>query len=228
MKKTKKFTILILVILFLCACNKKEEYKINEDILLTGTIQVKEIINEGKKAKVTYLELEKAITINDKTISKIELNTEQELKNDTKATIKGKIEDSGNLSVLDLDYIFSVTDIDNVLSYVNSFTNGSFSFSIPANLIKICTVREIENGFIIYSKSNLEVGGEIMTIKAVTSSDFKELQNTNIQMEKVKSDSKKTIVIIYPTSNEYKEEFKDEYEQIGDQINTIKNTITIK
>ena len=215
MKKTKKFTILILVILFLCACNKKEEYKINEDILLTGTIQVKEIIKEGKKAKVTYLELEKAITINDKTISKIELNTEQELKNDTKATIKGKIEDSGNLSVLDLDYIFSVTDIDNVLSYVNS-------------LIKICTVREIENGFIIYSKSNLEVGGEIMTIKAVTSSDFKELQNTNIQMEKVKSDSKKTIVIIYPTSNEYKEEFKAEYEHIGDQINTIKNTITIK
>ena len=228
MKKIKKVTILVLIILLLCACSKSEEYKINEDVLLSGTIQVKEIIKEGKKAKVTYLELEKAITINNKTISKIELNTEQELKNNTKATITGKIEDSGNLSVLDLDYIFSVTDIDNVLSYINSFTNSSFSFSIPSNLIKQCTVKEIENGFIIYSKSNLDVGGEVMTIKAVTPSEFRELQNSDIQIEKVKSDQKKTIVITYPTSNEYKEEFKEEYEQIGNQINAIKDTITIK
>ena len=228
MKKIKKFTILSLIILFLCACNKKEEYKINEDVLLSGTIQVKEIIKEGQKAKVTYLELEKAITIHDKSISKIELNTEQELKNNTKATIKGKIEDSGNLSILDLDYIFSVTDIDNVLSYVNSFSNANFSFSIPSNLIKQCTVKEIENGFTIYSKSNMDVGGEVMTIKAVTPQEFQNLQSSDIQLEKVKSDQNKIILITYPTSNEYKEEFKEEYEQIGNQINAIKNTITIK
>lgn len=228
MKKIKSFGIIILMILLLSACNKKEKIKINEEVLLTGTIQVKEIIKEGQKAKVTYLELEHAITIEDKTISKIELETEQDLKENTKATIKGKIEDSGNLSILDLDYIFSVTDIDNIFSYVNTFSNKDFSFSIPSQIIKQCTVQEFDNGFTIYSKSNMDAGGEVLSIKSVTMEEYKTLQNSNQYIEKVKSDQKKIIIVTYPTTNEYKEEYKKEYEQIGNQIGTIKNSITIK
>lgn len=228
MSKIKNSVIVILMILLLSACDKKESFKINDEVLLTGTIQVKEIMKEGEKTKVTYLELEHAITINDKTINKIELNTDQELKENTKTTIKGKIEDSGNLSILDLDYIFSVTDIENVLSYVNTFGNDDFSFSIPSNLIKQCTVKEIENGFIVFSKNNMDVGGEVLTIKSVTPAEYKILQDNEQYIEKVKSDRNKIIVITYPMTNQFKDEYKEEYEQIGNQIGNIKKTVTIK
>lgn len=230
MKKIRRIFTLIISIIFITSCaNTGNKFEINDEVTLEGKITTSEIIKDGKKEKINLLELEKPIIINNKKVYKIEIDFDKELKETDKVTITGTIKSGSELSVLNLDYIFDATDIDNVLSYVNTFSNKDFSMTIPTSIIKITTVEELENGFIVYSTSNMESGGEVFRVLSVTSKEFKELRdNKEKSIEKITSDNDKTIVIIYPTTTEYDEENQKEYETIGNEIARIKNNIKIK
>ena len=230
MKKLNKIATLLISIIFISACtNNSNKYKVDEEVTLNGTIKNKQVIVDGETKEVSILELEKPITIGDKTFHQIELDSDKKLKDSSDVSIQGVIKDGGKASILDLDYLFDVNDINNVMSYVNTFSNSDFSMTIPSSLIKICTIEEIENGFIVYSTSNMDVGGEVFRVISVSTKEFKELQNNeSILTEKISSDKEKAIIIQYPITTEYKEEFAEEYETIGNEMRTIKNNIKIK
>ena len=228
MKKIKKLAMLFISILLLTGCGNSK-YKVEEEVTLNGTIKNKQVIVDGQIKEISVLELEEPITIGDKKFHQIELISDKKLKDQSEVSIKGVIKDGNKASVLDLDYLFDVNDIDNVLSYVNTFSNEYFSLTIPSSLMKLCTVTEIDNGFIVYSTNNMDVGGEVFRVLSVTSKEFRELQNDDsVLIEKISSDKEKTIIIEYPKTTEYKDEYADEYESIVNQINTIKNNIKIK
>lgn len=228
MKKIKKLAMLFISILLLTGCGNNK-YKVEEEVTLNGTIKNKQVIVDGQIKEISVLELEEPITIGDKKFHQIELISDKKLKDQSEVSIKGVIKDGNKASVLDLDYLFDVNDIDNVLSYVNTFSNEYFSLTIPSSLMKLCTVTEIDNGFIVYSTNNMDVGGEVFRVLSVTSKEFRELQNDDsVLIEKISSDKEKTIIIEYPKTTEYKDEYADEYESIVNQINTIKNNIKIK
>lgn len=230
MKKFKKLATLFTLVIFLSACtNNSNKFKVDEEVTLNGTIKNKQVIIDGETKEVSVLELEKPITIGDKMFYQIELDSDKKLKDNTDVSIKGVIKDGDKASVLDLEYLFDVNDIDNVMSYVNTFSTDDFSMTIPSSLIKIITIEETENGLIVYSTSNMDVGGEVFRVLSVTTKEFKTLQNNdNILTEKISSDKEKTIIIQYPITTEYKEEYAEEYEMIGNEIRTIKNNIKIK
>ena len=128
-----------------------------------------------------------------------------------------------------MDYLFSITDIDNLLSIVNTYSNDTFSITIQKDLIKISTVTKIENGFFIYSSNNMNNGGEVFRIIAVTNKEFQDLRkNNNITIEKVVSNKENTIIIIYPTTDEYSEEYQDDYEKIVNSVEEIKQNVKLK
>lgn len=227
MKRLKRILSLVAISLLLTNCGK-EKLELNKQVTLTGTVTVKEIKKDDTTTKVSILNLDEPVIIDGDTIHKIELDSDKEIKNNSEITITGTLK-SNSGSAIDLDYSFEVLDVDDILSYINTFTNEDFSMTIPAEIIKLCTVKQIDNGFVVYSTSNLEMGGEVFRIISVTNEEFKVLnKNENKYIEKITSTKEKTIIIQYPNENveEYKN-FKD-YETIVKKITTIKDNVRLK
>lgn len=227
MKRLKRILSLVAISLLLTNCGK-EKLELNKQVTLTGTVTVKEIKKDDTTTKVSILNLDEPVIIDGDTIHKIELDSDKEIKNNSEITITGTLK-SNSGSAIDLDYSFEVLDVDDILSYINTFTNEDFSMTIPAEIIKLCTVKQIDNGFVVYSTSNLEMGGEVFRIISVTNEEFKILnKNENKYIEKITSTKEKTIIIQYPNENveEYKN-FKD-YETIVKKITTIKDNVRLK
>lgn len=227
MKRLKRILSLVAISLLLTNCGK-EKLELNKQVTLTGTVTVKEIKKDDTTTKVSILNLDEPVIIDGDTIHKIELDSDKEIKNNSEITITGTLKSNSD-SAIDLDYSFEVLDVDDILSYINTFTNEDFSMTIPAEIIKLCTVKQIDNGFVVYSTSNLEMGGEVFRIISVTNEEFKILnKNENKYIEKITSTKEKTIIIQYPNENveEYKN-FKD-YETIVKKITTIKDNVRLK
>lgn len=225
----KKILTIITILILITGCAKKENtYKVNDEINLKGTITTTEIIQDGQTQKINILNLKTPIIINNTAIQKIELDYDKELKDNSEISLKGIIKD-GTKSLLNLDFLFEITEIDNNLSLVNTFNNKIFSVTIPSDIIEICTVKEIENGFIVYSTDNMEYGGEVLRILSVTTDEFQALrQDKKMSLEKITSNKKITIIAIYPTDNQYTEQHQEEYEKIGNAINQIKQNVKLK
>lgn len=227
MKRLKRILSLVAISLLLTNCGK-EKLELNKQVTLTGTVTVKEIKKDDTTTKVSILNLDEPVIIDGDTIHKIELDSDKEIKNNSEITITGTLKSNSD-SAIDLDYSFEVLEVDDILSYINTFTNEDFSMTIPAEIIKLCTVKQIDNGFVVYSTSNLEMGGEVFRIISVTNEEFKVLnKNENKYIEKITSTKEKTIIIQYPNENveEYKN-FKD-YETIVKKITTIKDNVRLK
>lgn len=226
MKKLKRITTLLVMALLLTNCGK-EKLEVNQEVELTGIVTTKEVVENDKIKKISVLNLEEPIVIDGKTIHKIELDYDKALKNNSELTIKGTLKNNEDSS--ELDYSFAVDDIDDILSYINTFSNDEFSMTIPAELIKISTIKKIDNGFIVYSTSNMETGGEVFRIISVTNAEFKTLnKNENSYIEKITSTNEKTVIIKYPTTIEYSDENFEDYEKIASQINIVKNNVRLK
>ena len=74
----------------------------------------------------------------------------------------------------------------------------------------------------------MDNGGEVFRIVSVSNKRFQELQNnSNAYIEKIASNQSNTVIIIYPTTNEYSEENYEEYETIGNSIESIKNNVRL-
>lgn len=227
MKKFKRIITLLAMTLLLTNCGK-EKLELNQKIELTGTVSIKEVTENDETKKVSILNLDEPVIIDGNTIHKIELDYDKDLKNNSELTIKGVLK-SNDDSNLDLDYSFVVEDISDILSYVNTFSNDEFSMTIPAELIKISTIEKIDNGFIVYSTANMKNGGEVFRIISVTNEEFKTMnKNENNYIEKITSSKERTVIIKYPTTEEYSEENFADYEKIANQINIIKNNVRLK
>lgn len=222
MKKTLKIIIVLLVAIFISACSKKE-YKVSDEVNLTGTVTNNETIINGEYSTKSILKLDDPIIIDGKSVTQIEIDYDKDLKDNSKVTISGVLSTSKTTS-----FGINVSDVAESESLVNTFSNSVFSVTIPTSLIKICTVSEITNGFIVYSTSNMDNGGEVFRIVSVSNKRFQELQNnSNAYIEKIASNQSNTVIIIYPTTNEYSEENYEEYETIGNSIESIKNNVRL-
>lgn len=220
MKKINHILFIIGLIMLCGACGSKiKNYKVNEEIKIEGTISTKVIEDE----KVNVLNLENPIKINGETYEKIELEYDKNLKDNSKVTIRGNIdEDSSN-------FVLKVKDVDDIFSFINTFTSDNFKMTIPPELIKKVTIKEIENGFAIYSTKNLSSGGEVFKVYTVSRKVFNELSNNSTEnIEKLDSNKEIVVIISYPRTTEYSEEYKDEYFEICNNLKTIKNSIKLK
>lgn len=223
MKKSKKIYILLIMIIFITACSK-EEYKVSDEINVTGTITNNKTIEDGEYISKSVLNLDKPIVVNGKSVTQVEIDYDKDLKDNSKVTISGTISNSDTTS-----YGIEVKDINEPEAYVNTFNSENFSVTIPTSLIKLCTIEKIDKGFIVYSSSNMDKGGEVFKIVSVTNKKFQELQsNESAYIEKIKSNQTNTIIIMYPTTTEYNDNNFEEYETIANSINEIKNNVTIK
>ena len=209
----KKYIIVLLILLLLTGC-KKETYSTNETAKLEGTISYEET--------KTYLTLDKPIIIDNKEVNKIEIEYDKDLKENTKTTIEGTIKENNG------SYSIEVDDIDNLLSYINKYSNDIFTFTIPTDIVKITTVEQTENGFIIYSTNNMNNGGKVLELKYLSNTEYKKLNTKKQVIERITSNEKNTIIAIYPTTTEYSKEYAKEYETISDHIKTIEKSIKLK
>lgn len=227
MKKLKKIIVFASIFMFLTGC-QNNKFKINEEVTLTGKITNSEIIKDNEKRKVSILNLDEPIIINGTKIKKIELDSEQDLKDNSEITIKGIIKDN-NGSEADLAYSFSVLEVDDLLSYINNFSNDDFSMTIPTNIIKTCYISRIDNGFIIYSSKEKTVENEVFRIISLSNEDYNEIKDENNRsIEKVKSNKEKTIIILYNNEMEISDENMQNFDNIIKGIDNIKNTVKIK
>lgn len=227
MKKFRKITTLILISLFLTNCGK-EKLQLNELITLSGTVTIKEVVTGDTTTKVTILNLDEPVIINGETVHKIELDYDKGLKNNSELTITGTLQSNPD-SPIDLNFSFAVNDIDDILSYVNTFSNKEFSMTIPVDLMKITTIKEIENGFIIYSTANMSTGGEVFRIISITNEEFKTLnRNETKYIEKITSTKENTVIVQYPTTQEYSDKNFKDYETITSKVNIIKDSVRLK
>lgn len=221
MKKINKLLIFVLLIIFLTSCKKSEQYNLDESISLHGKIVINEVTKDGHTEKISVLELDKEINIDGVMIDKIELEYDKELKNNTETTITGKISSNEETGLTDLKFALSVDSVDNILSYVNSFSNDLFSIAIPANLMKETSVEKIENGFIINSRNKKEV----FRIIALSNEEYKALPKDEINYEPVKSNKEKTVIIIYQDNADPDDTSIDALYQ---ELDNIKKSIKIK
>ena len=221
MKRLKILTFLLLIILILAGCDKAEKYEVDKTTTLKGKIVINTIKDGEETKEVSILELEKAISINGVVTDKIEIEYDKSLKNNSETTITGTLK--ANTGSTDLKYSISVDSVDNILSYINNFSNDRFSFAIPPKLMKIVTVKEINEGFIIYSANSEEA----FKIISVTPEEYKELSKNDLQMEVARNNKKFYVIIIYPKDDESKEPTKEE-QQLYKEIETIKSSIKIK
>lgn len=221
MKRLKILTFLLLIALLLVGCDKVEKYEIDKTTTLKGTIVINTIKDGDETKNVSILELEKAISINGVITDKIEIEYDKSLKNNSETTITGILKD--NSGSTDLKYAIQVDSVDNILSYINNFSNDIFSLAIPPKLMKIVTVKEMNDGFIIYSENSEEA----FKIIAVTPDDYKELTKNDLHMEVARNNKNYYVVIIYPNDDDSKEPSKAEQE-LYKEIDNIKGSIKIK
>ncbi len=215
----KRYSIVLLLIVLLLAGCKKDSYSKNDNAKLNGTISYETTDDNETKA---YLNLDEPIIIDDKSVNKIEIDYDKELKDNTKTGIEGTIkEDNGK-------YLIEVDDIDNLLSYVNKYSNDVFSLTIPTDIIKIVTVEKTDTGFIIYSTRNMDKGGKVLEIKYITTTEYKKLNNKKQVINRITSNDNYTIISISPTTTEYNAEYAKDYEIISDHIKAIEKSIKLK
>lgn len=217
MQKYKKIILLILITLIITNCGNKS-YKLNEEITLKGRISTTEITKDNETKKVKVLNLEEPIIIDGTKINKIEIDYDKGIKDDYDITIMGKITEN-NGSNGDLSYSFKVSDIDNILSFINTFGNDDFTFAIPSELMKKINVKEIDKGFTIYNSED----SEILSIKAISKAEFNKINTGNI--EKVTSNRNKVVIIEFSSSDKE----NDNYETASEVLNNLpKITSTVQ
>lgn len=228
MKSVRKKIIFGLMILTLCSCAQKENsYESDDQIEIKGKIVSKTITEDGIEKVINVLIPTKPIIVDNETVTEIEIDYDKNLKDNYNVTIKGILKDSALTK--DTDFSISVNDIDDVSSLTNTYHYDDFSMTIPTSIIKLCSIEKTEKGFIVYSRSNKEYGGEVFTVESVTKNEFNDLREDKSKyIERITSNSKKTIVMEFPTTTEFSEEFAEEYETIGNSINQIKNNIKQK
>lgn len=227
MKKLKKIITLLAISMLLTNCGK-EELKVNQEVTLTGTVTTREITKDNETKKVSILNLDEPIIIDGTSINKIELDYDKGLKENEEITIKGTITSNGDSSI-DLDYAFSVSDIDDILSYINTFSNEEFSMTIPPEIIKISTIDRIEKGFIISGTDKENNKFEVFRVICVTNSEFKELnKNESSYIEKAISNKEKTVIIKFPNDDITSEDNIETVEKIIDELETIKKNVRLK
>ena len=223
MKKFKRIITLILMTLILTNCGK-EKLSLNEEVTLKGRITHQEVTENNSTKKISVLTLDEPIVIDGDLVRKIELDYNKDLKTDTDITITGVIKDNGDSTY---NYLFSANDIDDILSFVNTFNNGTFSMTIPTNIIKDVIVSQIEDGYSLYLDNDGEKV-EIFQVKAVSKIDYENLKNDDeIELEVAHSKGDKKVVIIYSTE-EVPESLLDTLEDINKQMPTIKGNIRLK
>lgn len=226
MKQTKVILLLWIGILILTACSTKE-YKINQQISLKGNITTQEITKDNQTYKINILNLETPIIIDGTKINKIAIDYDKSLKEDINVTIDGTII-LNKQENLDLEYAITVNDIDNILSYINTFSNEDFSMTIPVDIIKICDIREIENGFAIYKKDKNNNEVELFRIITISNEEFNTLREKEEKsIEKITSNREKTSIILY-SSDEYVADDYTDYETALRSVDRIKETVVLK
>ncbi len=223
MKKIKRILTLILMTLILTNCGK-EKLSLNEEVTLRGKVTHQEVTENNYTKKISVLTLDKPVVIDGNLVRKIELEYDKELKTDQDITITGTIKDNGDSTY---NYLFSANDIDDILSFVNTFNNGTFSMTIPTSIIKDVIVKKVENGYTV-SMDNNGQPIEIFKAVAVTSSEYEELkkdEDNDIEVADTKGDKK--VIIIY-SSEEVPDKLLDTLEAINKTIPTIKGNIRLK
>lgn len=221
MKKLRVITFLLLIVLVLAGCDKVEKYEVDKTTTLKGKIIINTIKDGEETKNVSILELEKAISIDGVITDKIEIEYDKSLKNNSETTITGILK--ANEGSTDLKYSIAVDSVDNILSYINNFGNDVFSLAIPPKLMKSITVKEINNGFIIYSSKSEEA----FKIIAITADEYKELSKNDFKMEVARNNKQYYVVVIYPVEENNSEPTREE-QQLYEEIDTIKSSIKLK
>lgn len=223
MKKIKRIITLILMTLILTNCGK-EKLSLNEEVTLKGKITHQEVTENNITKMISVLTLDEPVVIDGDLVRKIELEYDKDLKTDTDITITGVIKDNGDSTY---NYLFSANDIDDILSYVNTFNNGTFSMTIPTNIIKEVTVTKIENGYSIKLDNNGKKV-EIFQVITVTKSEYELLKNDeNIELEVAHSKGDQKAIIVYSTE-EVPDNLLDTLEDINKEMPKIKGNIRLK
>ena len=227
MKKIKTTIAFIIMAFLITSCTTGEKVKLNETTTLKGTISTSEITKDNETKKINILTLDEPIIIDGTSVNKIEIDYDKDLKDNTETSITGTIK-SNNDGDSNVKYSLEVNDIENAFSYINTFSNNKFSVTIPAELMKIVTIKKVDDTIIIYSSNNIEAGGEACRFTALDNASFRKLTKEKSSYEKVKSNKDLTIIVEYPTDNEYTEKYFNEYEQIMNSLGAIKNSVRIK
>ena len=226
MKNLKKIIYLCLMTIILTGC-LANELELNKKVDLKGIIETNEITKDNQTYKVSILHLEEPIIIEGNKINQIAIDYNKLLQNDIETTISGEIITNENPN-LDLQYSIKVNNIDNILSYINTFTNKDFSVTIPLDIIKICNISNIENGFTISLADQNDDLVELFRIISVSNNEFKEIrENESLKIEKITSNKEKTIILLY-SKEDYKNSSYENYNRIINDINKIKDTVVIK
>lgn len=226
MKNLKKIIYLCLMTIILTGC-LANELELNKKVDLKGIIETNEITKDNQTYKVSILHLEEPIIIEGNKINQIAIDYNKLLQNDIETTISGEIITNENPN-LDLQYSIKVNNIDNILSYINTFTNKDFSVTIPLDIIKICNISNIENGFTISLADQNDDLIELFRIISVSNNEFKEIrENESLKIEKITSNKEKTIILLY-SKEDYKNSSYENYNQIISDIDKIKDTVVIK
>ena len=223
MKKLKRIITLVLMTLLLANCGK-EKLSLNEEVTLKGRITHQEVTENNSIKKISVLTLDEPIIIDGDLVRKIELEYDKDLKTDTDITITGTIKDNGDSTY---NYLFSANSINDILSFVNTFSNDTFSMTIPTSIIKDVSVKKIDNGYTVSIDDN---GNKIEIFQAVSMSktEYEVLKaDESIDFEVADSKGDKKVLIIY-SDQEVPDHLLDILEDVNKTIPTIKGNIRIK
>lgn len=223
MKKLKRIITLVLMTLLLANCGK-EKLSLNEEVTLKGRITHQEVTENNSIKKISVLTLDEPIIIDGDLVRKIELEYDKDLKTDTDITITGTIKDNGDSTY---NYLFSANSINDILSFVNTFSNDTFSMTIPTSIIKDVSVKKIDNGYTVSIDDN---GNKIEIFQAVSMSktEYEVLKaDESIDFEVADSKGDKKVLIIY-SDQEVPDRLLDILEDVNKTIPTIKGNIRIK
>lgn len=221
MKKFRRIITLLIMTLLLTNCGK-EKLSINEEVTLTGRVTHQEIMDNDAIKKISVLTLEEPVVIDGNLVRKIELEYDKDLKTDTDITITGTIKNNGGSTY---NYLFSANSINDILSYVNTFSNDDFSITIPVELMKELFVEEIDNGYkvsIEYKNKKYEIFKAI----SVTKAEYNDIKNDS-SIVLAKSNENKKIIIVY-SEDEVPEAKIDVAEDVYKSMSKITGNIRIK
>lgn len=222
MKKFKRIITLILMTLILTNCGK-EKLSLNEEVTLKGRITHQEVTENNSKKMISVLTLDEPVVIDGDLVRKIELEYDKDLKTDIDITITGTIKNNGDSTY---NYLFSANDIDDILSYVNTFSNEDFRMTIPTSIIKDVVVKKIDKGYSV-SIENDNDKVEVFQAISVTKLEYELLNKEEVELEIADTKGDKKVVIIY-SSEDVPDDLLDTLEDVNKQIPTIKGNIRLK
>lgn len=218
----KKIITIIFTVILLCGCQNKE-YNVNDNIEINGIVENKSL----KDGKISILNLDNEIIIDGVKVSRLALDYDKDFKDKKEVDLEGTIISTSDNN-FDISYTLKIDDVNPSSAIENTFSSNDFTMTIPTDLIKLCSIKKLDNGFIIYSKSSLDNGGEVFRLVSISNKEFKALQvSEDKTLEKGNSNSEKTVVVIYPSTNQIVNGKEDDYATIGDAINQIKESIRL-